>query len=182
MIKGHMQRTLNPAPCKRAVKSARAALRRRAAAVADANGNIKERAIYHAYGKPVFIDAQTGQTLANSQIPGNIYSYTGREYDAETGLFYYRARYYDADAGRFIQKDPIGFEGGDVNWYAYVQNNPVNLTDSFGLASCSSIYRWFDPRDWPNFAKAQKIAKQVLEESKKLPGSHKGIGDAWRHA
>ena len=104
------------------------------AAVADANGNIKERAIYHAYGKPVFIDAQTGQTLASSQIPGNIYSYTGREYDAETGLFYYRARYYDADAGRFIQKDPIGFNGGDVNLYAYVQNNPASMTDPAGTA------------------------------------------------
>jgi hypothetical protein len=35
--------------------------------------------------------------------------------------------------GRFISKDPIGFEGGDVNLYAYVQNNPVNRTDPEGL-------------------------------------------------
>lgn len=29
-------------------------------------------------------------------------------------------------------RDPIGFEGGDVNLYGYVQANPVNLTDPEG--------------------------------------------------
>jgi len=38
--------------------------------------------------------------------------------------------------GRFISKDPIGFKGG-VNAYAYVQNNPVNAIDPFGLDSCA---------------------------------------------
>jgi len=61
------------------------------------------------------------------------YTYTGREADYETGLYYYRARYYDSKVGRFITKDPIGFEGGDVNLYAYVLNNPVNLNDPEGL-------------------------------------------------
>jgi len=48
------------------------------------------------------------------------YTYTAREFDPETGLYYYRARYYDAKAGRFITRDPIGFDGGDVNLYVYV--------------------------------------------------------------
>jgi RHS repeat-associated protein len=61
------------------------------------------------------------------------YTYTGREFDTETGLYYYRARYYDAQAGRFIQKDPIGFAGGDINLYNYVGNAPVNRTDPTGL-------------------------------------------------
>lgn len=60
------------------------------------------------------------------------FTYTGREWDKETGLYYYRARYYDPKVGRFIQKDPIGFAGGDVNLYGYVQNNPANYTDPFG--------------------------------------------------
>lgn len=63
----------------------------------------------------------------------NDYTYTGREWDKETGLYYYRARYYDPIDGIFISKDPIGFRGGDVNLYAYVQNNPINWRDPSGL-------------------------------------------------
>jgi RHS repeat-associated protein len=47
---------------------------------------------------------------------------------------YYRARYYDPKIGRFISEDPIGFDGGDVNLYAYVWNNPTNFVDPEGLA------------------------------------------------
>lgn len=61
------------------------------------------------------------------------YTYTAKEWDKETGLYYYRARYYDPSIGRFIQKDPIGFRGGDVNLYGYVHNNAVNRKDPFGL-------------------------------------------------
>ncbi len=42
----------------------------------------------------------------------NPHTYTGREYDAESGLYYYRARYYNPTIGRFLSEDPIGFEGG----------------------------------------------------------------------
>lgn len=59
------------------------------------------------------------------------YTYTGREWDRETGLYYYRARYYDAQVGRFISEDPIGFEGG-VNQFSYALNNPLRLIDPFG--------------------------------------------------
>lgn len=61
------------------------------------------------------------------------YTYTSREWDRETGLYYYRARYYDAEVGRFTTKDPIGFEGGDVNLYGYIGNNPINKKDPLGL-------------------------------------------------
>lgn len=74
-----------------------------------------------------------GVAKANGNVR-NSYTYTGREWDRETGLYYYRARYYDPVEGRFVSKDPIGFEGGDVNLYAYVQNNPVNDKDPFGLS------------------------------------------------
>ncbi|HMN15267.1 MAG TPA: RHS repeat-associated core domain-containing protein [Bellilinea sp.] len=63
----------------------------------------------------------------------NSYTYTGREWDKETGLYYYRARYYDSIDGRLIQKDPAGFVDGP-NLYSYVQSNPVNWTDPTGLS------------------------------------------------
>ena len=60
------------------------------------------------------------------------YTYTGRELDPDTGLFYYRARFYDSQQGRFVSEDPIGFEGGN-NFYVYVENNPLNFVDPEGL-------------------------------------------------
>ena len=61
------------------------------------------------------------------------FRFTGREWDAETGMYYYRARYYAPELKRFISEDPIRFESGDENWYRYVGNDPVNFTDSLGL-------------------------------------------------
>ncbi|MBK8146914.1 MAG: hypothetical protein IPK58_01535 [Acidobacteria bacterium] len=35
--------------------------------------------------------------------------------------------------GRFISEDPIGFAGGDVNFYGYVHSNSINKNDPWGL-------------------------------------------------
>uniref|UniRef100_A0A831UGN7 RHS repeat protein n=1 Tax=Geobacter metallireducens TaxID=28232 RepID=A0A831UGN7_GEOME len=92
--------------------------------ITDQQGSVVQSYEYDSFG---MVKASTGFR--------NSYTYTGREWDKETGLYYYRARYYDPIEGRFIQKDPIGFKGGDVNLYAYVQNNPINLVDPSGQAS-----------------------------------------------
>ena len=62
------------------------------------------------------------------------YGFTGREADGESGLIYFRARHYDPATGTFLQRDPIGFAGGDLNLYAYVWNSPQNWSDPSGLA------------------------------------------------
>ncbi len=90
-------------------------------AMTDTTGAVVQTYIYDDFG---IIKQQTGPITQP-------YTYTAREYDTETGLYYYRARYYDPVAGRFITRDPIGFEGG-INQYAYVGNNPVNWGDPSG--------------------------------------------------
>ena len=50
----------------------------------------------------------------------------------ETGLHYNYFRYYNPQTGRYITPDPIGLEGG-INLFAYVENNPLNWTDPWGL-------------------------------------------------
>jgi len=62
----------------------------------------------------------------------NRYSWTGREYDTETGWYYFRARYYDPNLRRFVQEDPIGYGGGG-NLYAYAGGNPVERRDPSGM-------------------------------------------------
>ena len=89
----------------------------------DSAGAVIRAYVYDAYGG---IAQETG-TLANP------FTYTGREFDVENGLYFYRARYYDAMSGRFLSTDPLGFSAGDSNLYRYVFNNPINLTDPLGL-------------------------------------------------
>ena len=75
---------------------------------------------YEAFGKTTI----TGTT-------SNPFQYTGRENDG-TGLYYYRTRYYHPTLARFTREDPIGLFGQDVNFYAYVYNNPTNFVDPTG--------------------------------------------------
>ena len=92
--------------------------------LSNAAGALANTYTYDSFGK---LTASTG-TLTNP------FQFTGREFDAETGLRYYRFRYFDPTVGRFVSEDPIGFDGG-INFYLYVQNNPSLLIDPFGLSS-----------------------------------------------
>lgn len=90
-------------------------------ALGDGTGILQTQYTYEPFG----VTTQTGLISTSS------YKFTGREDDG-SGLTYYRARYYHPRLQRFIAEDPIGFLGGDVNLYAYVRNNPVNLVDPSG--------------------------------------------------
>jgi RHS repeat-associated protein len=99
-------------------------------ALTSETGGVIERQQYEPFGQ-----------TSSSQLTR--YGFTGRERDNATGLMYYRARWYDPQIGRFMSEDPIGLEGGQ-NFYAYVQDNPVNLVDPFGLAytkaQCAALF------------------------------------------
>ena len=60
------------------------------------------------------------------------FGFAGGLYDSDTKLVRFGARDYDAETGRWTAKDPIGFDGGDTNLYAYAGNDPVNRIDSTG--------------------------------------------------
>ena len=90
----------------------------------NSSGTLIGTLVYDGYG-----NVSTDTTGAN----GDQYQSTGRERDAESGLQYNRARYYDPLTGRWLNEDPIGFEGGDENLFRYARNQPFSNADPSGL-------------------------------------------------
>jgi RHS repeat-associated protein len=76
-------------------------------------------------------------------LGGTTFGFTGQRYDADLGLYYFKRRYLAASLGRFLQPDPIGYEGGDFNLYTYVKNSPLKFTDPMGLQVCSEPFEDF---------------------------------------
>ncbi len=72
-----------------------------------------------------------GKTMV-SGTSANALQYTGRKNDG-TGLYYYRLRYHSPGLARFVTEDALQLQGGDVNYYAYVRNNPLLFRDPMGL-------------------------------------------------
>lgn len=112
-------------------------------------------------GKSVFglCGENLGSAAAvNSATEPVVYGFTGREADSEIpGVYHYRARAYDSYSCRFLTKDPLGpREGGDINPYRYVHNDPVNRTDPMGLRDGAQ-------EDWA--APNQDFVTQLLIDS-----------------
>ncbi|MDD3596767.1 RHS repeat-associated core domain-containing protein [Sulfuricurvum sp.] len=101
------------------------------------------------------------------------YSSTGRETDSDD-LYYYRARYYDPTMGRFITPDPIGFLGGDTNFYRYVGNDPMNYTDPSGLSGLTALLDQHNPLkdlvEWWNATPDTSIPTTSIPNSTILQG------------
>jgi RHS repeat-associated protein len=51
-------------------------------------------------------------------------------------------RWYDPAFGRFLQRDPIGIEGG-LNVYAYITDSPTTGIDPDGLDPLENLRDWF---------------------------------------
>ena len=73
----------------------------------------------YANGSPVAINRSSGTR-----------GYLGKPYDSITGLYNYGYRDYSPQTVRFTTVDPIR-DGS--NWFAYVNNDPVNYVDLWGL-------------------------------------------------
>jgi RHS repeat-associated protein len=138
-------------------------------ALTDAKGKVVQRYDYDSFGKL----KRHGHKVKQP------YTYTAREYDRETGLYYYRARYYDAKVGRFISKDPIlnplnpmtiglSRSANLMVWmapylisspkilhpYIYVGNAPTIYTDSTGLIGWDTVIKQV----------LKQVAKRLLKE------------------
>lgn len=80
---------------------------------------------YDAFGN---IISQTGDV-------NNSITYSGYQYDDETGYYYLNARMYDPKVARFLQEDTYRGNPNDplsLNLYTYSANNPIRYYDPSG--------------------------------------------------
>ena len=108
-------------------------------ALMSTNGLIVAWYQYDAYGRTL---AQSGP-LAEA----NCYRFSSKAWQEKAGLYYYGYRFYTPDLQRWVNRDPIGeagfevfesprsarFSGEPRGDYIFVNNNPANAFDSFGL-------------------------------------------------
>ncbi len=105
----------------------------------DPNGNVTslvgngvgERYIYDPYGAVSVLTPSWG-SRSSSSYDWN-YLFQGKRREVAVGLDDSRMRVYSPMLGRWLQQDPIGFGGGDINLYRFVGDNPTNGIDPIGL-------------------------------------------------
>jgi RHS repeat-associated protein len=98
-------------------------------------GEVVQRMDYDAFGR----------VLSDNNPGFQPFGFAGGLYDDDTGLVRFGARDYDAYAGRWTAKDPILFDAGSANLYAYVSNNPIMLLDPTGLYGTNAC-NYYDDR------------------------------------
>ena len=77
---------------------------------------------------------QNGNILSDSNPTFKIpFGFAGGLHDTDTNLTRFGYRDYNSFTGKWTAKDPIDFNGGDFNLYGYVNSNPINKIDPFGL-------------------------------------------------
>ncbi len=106
--------------------------------VVDSSGNIAARYSYDPYGR---------RTRGGGSYGGDFdFGYTGNYFHpsatgAAAGLELALYRAYSPDLGRWVNRDPIGEEGG-INLYGFVGNDPIDFFDPLGLEQLIP----FDPK------------------------------------
>ncbi|HWS72354.1 MAG TPA: RHS repeat-associated core domain-containing protein, partial [Thermoanaerobaculia bacterium] len=91
-----------------------------------------------------------GNVLSDSNPGFQPFGFAGGLLDQHTRLTRFGARDYDARVGRWTAKDPMGFNGGDTNLYAYVHGDPITFIDPRGTTPQDKWYGHNERpfRDW----------------------------------
>ncbi len=112
----------------------------RAVALTNSSGQIVEAYDTDAYGNTLIFTGPGADGLwftdddVQSDYGANNIIYCGYSYDSESQLYYVRNRTYNPGLGRWIQRDPIGYEGG-INLYEYVGGATLGWADPDGAVA-----------------------------------------------
>jgi len=109
------------------------------------NGEVIQINDYAPYGSITYNDSSS-----SSQSP---YSFSGKEYSSDLGLYYFEARWYDPEVGRFVSEDPAQYQKIEkiiidpqtLNFYTYSRNNPLTYVDPDGESAYLAMrLLWYD--------------------------------------
>jgi RHS repeat-associated protein len=100
-------------------------------ALVNGSGVVVERYVYDAFGV-VTIYSPDYTTMRSSSLYAVTYLWQGRPNESITATYNFRNREVSPTLGRPIQLDMLRFRAGDVNFYRWEANSPLNHTDPFG--------------------------------------------------
>ena len=104
--------------------------------ITDSSGNVTSRRDFMPFGEEISNLGGRSQAIGY-QVDSVRQKFTGYERDNESDLDFAQARMYSNKLGRFTSVDPL-MDSADIinpqtlNRYAYVGNNPINITDPTG--------------------------------------------------
>jgi RHS repeat-associated protein len=115
-------------------------------AAATTVGAAAERYYYSPYGSLIFLDGSFNVlTTQQSQI-GNSVTFTGRQFDSESGLYYFRRRYFHSQLGQFVRRDPLLYVNGLSLYCAYFAPNSLDPTGTVEpVATTATLLELFGP-------------------------------------
>jgi RHS repeat-associated protein len=125
-------------------------------ALTDANGDVTalvntagavvERYEYTPYGLATVLTPSGTPVSGNVSGYGWVYLFQSGRMDPVTGMYLFGARDYNPAAGRWMELDPTGLGGGDLNEYRFVGNSPADGIDPSGLSGLfSTIWDYINP-------------------------------------
>jgi RHS repeat-associated protein len=102
----------------------------------DNNGNITAYIDEQGVAVAEYTYDAFGGTIEKSGAMADAFAhrFSTKYYDAEIGLYYYGYRFYSTALHRWLNRDPLGEDGG-INLYAFCGNDGVNLWDVLGEKS-----------------------------------------------
>jgi RHS repeat-associated protein len=113
--------------------------------IADGSGHLLESYRYDLYGTPSCFNALNTQLSTSNYGVNDLFA--GERWIGQLGLYDLRNRFMSPELGRFLQTDPVGFQGDASNLYRYCHNDPEDFSDATGLVA-SDTSRPIPDRLW----------------------------------
>jgi len=114
-------------------------------------------------------DPTSPEPLTPNPADWNRLTYTGHEFDPETGLYYFKARFYDPELGRFASEDPyLGdtLTPPSLHRYLYANVSPLRFIDLFGYQGEETLEQL-----------RERLAQQALKSHERDVRRYGGFAD-----